>query len=112
MFLAKFSSAGGLVWSSNLSDATNSNPGHGLALTIDAADRITLSFQANSSSQPFAFRGTNYALAFGAINLLAQFDVNGNLFWLNKIGLNTGSSSLTVDKQIIFIWAALIRPTT
>ena len=99
MFLAKFSSSGDLVWSSNLSDATNSNPGHGLALTIDAIDRITLSFQANNSSQPFAFRGTNYALAFGNINLLAQFDINGNLFWMKQMGLNTGSSSLTVDKQ-------------
>jgi uncharacterized delta-60 repeat protein len=99
MFLAKFSSAGDLVWSSNLSDATNSNPGHGLALTINATDRITLNFQANSSSQPFAFRGTNYALAFGAINLLAQFDTNGNLYWLKQIGLLTGGSTLTVDKQ-------------
>ncbi len=99
MFLAKFSGAGDLVWSSNLSDATNSNPGHGLALTVDASDRVTLSFQANNSSQPFNFRGTNFALAFGAINLLAQFDVNGNLFWLNKIGFLTGGSTLTVDKQ-------------
>ena len=99
MFLAKFSSAGNLVWSSNLSDATNSNPGHGLALAVDAADRVTLNFQANNSSQPFAFRGSNYALAFGAINLLAQFDVNGNLFWMKQIGLNSSSSTLAVDKQ-------------
>ena len=99
MFLAKFSSAGNLVWSSNLSDATNSNPGHGLALTIDANDRITLGFQANNSSQPFAFRGTNYALAFGNVNLLGQFDVNGNLFWLKQTPLNIGSSTLAVDKQ-------------
>jgi uncharacterized delta-60 repeat protein len=99
MFLAKFSSAGNLVWSSNLSDATNSNPGHGLALTIDTTDRITLGFQANNSSQPFAYRGTNIALAFGNVNLLAQFDANGNLFWLKQIPLNIGSSTLAVDKQ-------------
>ncbi|HEV2693122.1 MAG TPA: SBBP repeat-containing protein, partial [Verrucomicrobiae bacterium] len=99
IFLAKFSGTGDFVWSSNLSDPTNSNPGRGLALAVDGNDRITLSLQGNNSGKPFAFRGSNYALAFGAINLLAQFDVNGNLYWLKQLALNTGSSSLTVDKQ-------------
>lgn len=98
MFLAKFSGAGNLVWSSNLSDPTNSNPGRGLALVVDTADRITLNFQANSSSQPFAFRGTNYP-AYFPYNLLAQFDTNGNLYWLEQVGFFTGVSTLTVDKQ-------------
>ncbi len=99
LLLAKFSAAGNLVWVSNLSDATNSNPGHSFSIAIDAADRITMDFQGNLSSIPFNYRGTNFNLSNGALNLLAQFDSGGNLLWLRKSPYYAGRATLAVDKQ-------------
>lgn len=98
LLLAKFSAAGNLVWVSNLSDATNSNPGHSFAIVVDTADRITMSFQGNLSSIPFNYRGTNFNLSTGALSLLAQFDTSGNLLWLRQSPYG-GRASLAVDKQ-------------
>jgi len=100
ILLAKFSSAGTLLWDSNLSDATNSNPGKSFSIVVDAADRVTMSFQGDNSSKPFAYRGTNYSLSFGNINLLAQFDTGGNLIWLKQSSFIGGNpSTLALDQQ-------------
>ena len=115
ILLAKFSSAGDLVWSSNLSDPTNSNTGAAWAVAVDAADRVTLNFQFDDTAfhtVGFRYKGfiaTNSV--FATINVLAQFDVNGNPLWVKRSPFGGGGapngaqyqrtkqSNLALDKQ-------------
>jgi uncharacterized delta-60 repeat protein len=110
ILLAKFSSAGDLVWSSNLSDPTNSNAGVGSVVAADAADRVTFSFRGDSLIALFRFRGYNFTNTPGIpANYLSQFDSSGNLLWLQRSpfsssGTGNGSqgareNNISVDKQ-------------
>ena len=112
ILLAKFSSAGDLLWSSNLSDATNANTGAGWAVAVDAADRVTFSFQGDHPISLFRFHGYSFTNTPGyAASYLSQFDSNGNVLWLQRSPLSTGgipngakyqrgrAINLAVDKQ-------------
>lgn len=100
ILLAKFSSAGDLVWSSNLSDATNSNSGVGWAVAVDAADRINFSFQGDSLTSPFRFRGFAFTNTINIpANYLSQFDASGNLLWLERSPFNAGNNASGSSQQ-------------
>ena len=94
LLLAKFSSAGDLLWSSDLSDATNNNTGAAYAVVVDAADRITVDFQFDDSAfHTIGFRYHGYVVTnsvYAAMNLLAQFDVNGNVLSVQRSPMAAG----------------------
>ena len=94
LLLAKFSSAGDLVWSSNLSDATNNNTGAAYAVVVDTADRITVDFQFDDSAfHTIGFRYKGFVVTnsvYAAMNLLAQFDVNGNVLSVQRSPMAPG----------------------
>lgn len=95
ILLCKLSTAGEVLWSSNLSDVTNSNPGFGWSVATDAADRINFGFEAKPAT-PFRFRGNSITNLTGGnfgFGLLAQFDTGGNLLWLKRTPFNGASAS-------------------
>jgi len=110
LLLAKFSSLGEPVWSSSLSDATNSNRGYGWSVVVDGADRVAFGFEAKTE-QPFRFAGvaiTNKLSGPGFtpvyMGLLAQFNSAGTLQWLKRTPFNgygngfpANASTLAVD---------------
>jgi uncharacterized delta-60 repeat protein len=92
-FVSKFGPNGAVLWSSSLSEPTNSNPGRAWSVTVDSANRATVAFQTtaltfrlgtnsftNNLSSP-SFSGT---VASGAV----QFAPDGAVRWLRRLPFN------------------------
>ncbi len=109
ILLAKFSSNGDWVWSSNLSDSTNSNSGYGWSVAVDSTGRVGFGFEAKTVS-PFRYAGNGFTNTVPGpifnpvyMGLLAQFDSAGALQWLKRTPFNGSSASFPANPSTLAV---------